>query len=180
MVKASLYTGGIPIQGSYIDLDDIKNHTPGVLFEANNDTATSDGSAVIIDVLANDTGDNLTLENADDGYHGQVRIVNGQVQYTPNTGFSGKDGFWYGISSPGLELKWAYVEVTINSPIESIPLKVVGDTATIEVNQSLTVDLLANDSGTGLSLAYVDDPANGMVTIQNNHSDLYTNCKLSW
>ena len=88
-----------------------------------------------------------------------MRIINGQVQYTPNTGFSGKDGFWYGISSPELELKWAYVEVTINSPIESIPLKVVGDRDTIEVNQSITVDLLANDSGTGLSLAYGGQPS---------------------
>ena len=30
------------IQGSYIDLDDIKNHTPGVLFKGNYDTAASD------------------------------------------------------------------------------------------------------------------------------------------
>jgi len=168
MVKASLYTGGIPIQGSYIDLDDIKNQTPGVLFEANYDTATSDGSAVIIDVLANDTGNNLTLERVDDAYNGQVNIVNGQAQYTPNTGFSGKDGFWYGISSPGLDLKWAYAEVTVNSPVESIPLKVGADTGTIGVNQSLTVDLLANDSGSGLSLAYVDNPANGKASIRNN------------
>ena len=168
MVTSSLYTGGIPIQGSYIDLDDIKNHTPGVLFEANYDTAASDGSAVTIDVLANDTGDNLTLESADDASHGQVRIVNAQAQYTPNTGFSGKDGFWYGINSPGLEMKWAFVEVTVNSPVGSTPLKVVADTATIEVNQSITIDLLANDTGTGLSLAYVDDPVNGTASIRNN------------
>lgn len=168
MITASLYTGGIPIQGSFIDLDDIKTNDPGVIFAANNDTAASDGSAVAIDVLANDTGTSLTLERVDDAYHGQVRIVNGQVQYTPNYGFSGKDGFWYGVRSPDFKLKWAYVEVTVNSAVESIPLKVVADIATIEVNQSLTVDLLTNDTGTGLSLAYVDDPANGTVSIRNN------------
>ncbi|HIP94449.1 MAG TPA: hypothetical protein EYH20_03810, partial [Leucothrix sp.] len=48
MVADSLYTGGIPIQGSFIDLDDIKSTTPGVQFAANNDTAESDGSTITI------------------------------------------------------------------------------------------------------------------------------------
>ncbi len=163
-----MYTGGIPIQGTFIDLDNIKSNTPGVVYAANNDTATSDGSAVTIDVLANDTGDNLTLESTDNAYHGQVRIVNGQAQYTPNRGFSGKDGFWYGIRSPELDLKWAYVEVTVQSLVAPMPLIVVADATTTDENQSITVDLLANDNGTDLSLASVDDPANGTVSIQNN------------
>jgi len=129
MVADSLYTGGIPIQGSFIDLDDIKSTTPGVQFAANNDTAESDGSTITIDVLANDTGDNLVLELVDPASEGQVTRVNGKLVYTPNAGFSGTDGFWYGISS-GNSWEWALVTVTVNSTTPPIVLKANLDAVT--------------------------------------------------
>lgn len=168
MVTDSLYTGGIPIQGTFIDLDNIRTNGAETIFKANNDTTTSNGSAISVNVLANDTGNSLSLDRVDNSKHGQVRIVNEQAQYTPNNSFSGTDGFWYGVRAPGRDLKWAYVEVTVNSAVQSIPLKAFGDNATTEVSQSVTIDVLANDSGTGLSLNTVDDPANGSVIIQNN------------
>ncbi|MEE9309697.1 MAG: hypothetical protein V3U64_01630, partial [Cocleimonas sp.] len=53
LVVDSLYTGGIPIQGSYIYVKNIKSNTPTTVFKVNNDSATSDGSGVNIDVLSN-------------------------------------------------------------------------------------------------------------------------------
>jgi len=169
MVTDSLVTGGIPIQGSYIYVKNIKSTTPTPVFAANNDTATSDGNPVDIDVMNNDTGSNLILEFADGASHGQVAIVNGIARYTPNAGFSGSDGFWYGISSPGVEWKWAFVNITVNS-VTPPPTKLVAvnDTASTTPGSSVTIDVLANDSGSNISLGVLDTAWIGTVTKSGN------------
>jgi len=152
MVTDSLVTGGIPIQGSYIYVKNIKTNTPAPVFAANNDSATSNGNAVDIDVLANDTGTSLILELADGANSGQVAIVNGKARYTPNSGFSGTDGFWYGISTPGLAWKWAFVDVTVNSVTPPTTLNAVNDTAVVTPGSAVVIDVLANDSGSNITL----------------------------
>ena len=169
LVVDSLYTGGIPIQGSFINLDDIKLNTPSVQFNANNDTAESDGSEITIDVLNNDTGDNLVLEAVDPASEGTVSIVNGQLKYTPNLGYSGEDNFWYGVSSTsGSSWEWALVTVTINSTIPPTPLKANEDVVTVTSGVTTTIDVLANDIGTGLQIGWYDTPTNGNINIVNN------------
>ena len=174
LVVDSLYTGGIPIQGSYIYVKNIKTNTPAPAFAANNDSATSDGSAIDIDVMSNDTGDNLILEYADGANNGQVAVINGIARYTPNQGFNGTDGFWYGISSPGLAWKWAFVDVTVNTttPLPST-LKAVNDTASTSPGGSVTIDVLANDSGTNISLGTLGTAWTGTVTRSGNQA-VYT------
>jgi hypothetical protein len=169
MVTASLATGGIPIQGSYIYVKNIKSNVVPTVFAANNDTATSNGSAVTIDVMQNDTGVGLTLEFADGADNGQVQIVNGKVVYTPNRGYSGTDGFWYGISSPGLSWEWAFVEVTVTSTVTPIVLNASDDTATTSSGQSVTINALANDTGNGLTLDVVDTAWTGTVSKSGNN-----------
>jgi len=166
MVADSLYTGGIPIQGSFINLDDIKSTTPGVQFAANNDTAESDGSTITIDVLANDTGDNLVLELVDPASEGQVTRVNGKLVYTPNAGFSGTDNFWYGISS-GNSWEWALVTVTVNSTTQPVVLKANLDAVTTGINTAKTIDVLANDTGTSLTIGWYDNPDHGTASVSN-------------
>ena len=169
LVVDSFYTGGVPIQGSYINLDDIKPNTPSVLFAANNDTAESDGSEITIDALNNDTGDNLTLEAVDPASNGTVSIVNGKLKYTPNLGFSGEDGFWYGISSTsGNSWEWALVTVTVNSTVPPTNLKAFEDIVTVTSGVTTTIDVLANDTGTGLHIGWYDTPTNGSISIVNN------------
>lgn len=166
LVVDTLATGGIPIQGSYIDIDDIKLNT-GIVFAANNDTAQSNGSAISIDVLQNDTGPSLILEAVDPASEGVASIVNGQISYTPNVGFSGTDSFWYGISSNG-NWEWALVTVTVNSVVNPIPLKANQDDVSAISNQATTIDVLANDTGIGLSIGWFDNPTNGTMVISNN------------
>ena len=169
MVTDSLVTGGIPIQGSFIYVKNIKTNTPTPVFAANNDTATSNGNAIDIDVLANDTGTNLILEYADGASHGQIAIVNGKARYTPNQGFSGSDGFWYGISTPGLAWKWAYVDVTVSSVTPPpTTLKAVNDTAATSPGSSATIDVLANDSGSNITLGDFGTAWIGTVTKSGN------------
>ncbi|HIP94968.1 MAG TPA: hypothetical protein EYH20_06490 [Leucothrix sp.] len=167
LVVDSLYTGGIPIQGSYIYVKDIKDNTAPA-FAANNDTATSNGNAVDIDVLANDTGTSLILEHAAGTSHGQVAIVNGKARYTPNQGYTGMDGFWYAISTPGLSWKWAYVDVTVTSSTVPPKLEAVNDTAVTSPGSSVTIDVLANDSGSNITLGNFGTTWIGTVTKSGN------------
>jgi len=168
----SLYVGGIPIQGNYLSLSSIQTTTPTVPFAANNDTAASAGEEITIDVLANDTGDNLVLAAVDPAQHGQVSIVNGQLDYTPTQGFSGTETIWYGVTS-GTEWQWAAVTITVTSNVQPDPLKANKDTAITTANTQVTIDVLANDTGTGLTIGWFDNPSNGTLTVVNNEF-LYT------
>ena len=56
-------------------------------------------TVAVIDVLANDTGDALSIIKVSQGKSGSVRITNGKVTYTPKAGFVGNDVFWYAIKS---------------------------------------------------------------------------------
>jgi len=168
LVVDSLYTGGIPIQGNYIDIDTIQSNS-GPAFVANNDTAQSNGSAISIDVLQNDTGSNLNLEAVDPASNGTVTISNGKLNYTPNAGFSGTDNFWYGVSSNGdWHWEWALVTVTVNSTTPPTQLKANKDEVSAVSGTATTIDVLANDTGTGLTIGWYDSPANGTMTLSNN------------
>ncbi len=169
MVTDSLATGGIPIQGSYIYVKNIKSNIAPVVFAANNDTASSNGSTVAIDVLQNDTGNSLIVEYADGASHGRVEVINNQVRYTPTSGFSGTDGFWYGISSPNLEWQWAYVTMTVTSTVPPVVLVANNDVAETVSGSSVTIDVLSNDSGRGLVLSVVDTAWTGITTRSGNN-----------
>ena len=67
--------------------------------------ATEDGSAVTIDVLANDSdpeGMQLTLAATTQPANGTAVVANGMVEYTPNAGYYGSDSFTYTVSDGDL------------------------------------------------------------------------------
>lgn len=165
-----IYTGGAPIQGSYISLNNIKLSNSNVPFSAHHDFATSNnGSSVTINVLQNDTGNNLELSAVDPANNGSVSIVGGQLRYTPNSTYKGTDAFWYGITSAASnEWKWALVTVKVNSSTSSPPLKAFRDVISTSSSAAITIDVLANDTGTGLSIGWHDDPVNGRIRKSNN------------
>ncbi|HIP81663.1 MAG TPA: hypothetical protein EYH16_04555 [Leucothrix mucor] len=167
LVVDSLYTGGVPIQGTYIDVDDIRSTTPHVPFVANYDTAESDGSAITVDVLANDTGTGLVLEAVYSGPNGEASNVGGEISYTPNSGFSGKDTIWYAVSSTTAnKWEWAALTVTVDSTVQPIVIKANQDIASTTSGKAVTIDLLANDKGTGLRTGWID-PAIGGTFVDN-------------
>ncbi|WP_238179899.1 tandem-95 repeat protein, partial [Methylobacterium oxalidis] len=72
---------------------------------AQNDTATTnEDTPVTIDVLANDnigandTDQNLSITKFDQGQHGTVALVGGQITYTPSKDFTGTDTFTYTVT----------------------------------------------------------------------------------
>jgi subtilisin family serine protease len=88
---------------------------------ANNDTATTKiNTAVVINVLSNDTdvdNDALSVSSFSDGNNGSVSLnPNGSLTYTPGTGFTGTDTFTYTVDDGKGGTDSATVNVTVNRP----------------------------------------------------------------
>src|SRR5690606_11758774 len=102
------------------------------------DAATTiEGTAVEIDVLANDTGAEgatLSIEAVGTPSNGTAEIVEGVVVYTPAEGFSGDDMFEYTVTD-GENTATATVTVTVEEDVvEGL------DPAVVEACQGYTGD----------------------------------------
>ncbi len=86
---------------------------------AQNDAATTkQDTAVSINVLANDSdvdGDNLTIASVASANNGVTAIVDNQIVYTPEAGFSGEDSFIYSIDDGSGVSNSAQVNVTVSA-----------------------------------------------------------------
>jgi len=89
---------------------------------ANTDIAeTNVNTAVTVNVLANDTGNSLTISSIGNPSSGTVVIDNGKILYTPATGFSGTATFSYtAVDSIGQKAT-GNVTVTVNNIVISSP-----------------------------------------------------------
>ncbi|MCB1777190.1 MAG: cadherin-like domain-containing protein, partial [Candidatus Competibacteraceae bacterium] len=122
---------------------------PGL--NAVDDTATTAAiTPVTINVLANDTPNTgVTVAVTSVPAQGAaVRNADNTITYTPNAGFAGTDTFTYAITDSFGQTDTATVTVTVNPP----GLNAVDDTATTAATTPVTVTVLANDSGTGLTV----------------------------
>jgi len=129
-------------------------NTPPV---AVNDSAnTNEDTAVVIAVLANDTDPDSpanTINPATVAIGGTgpangtatVNPVTGAVMYTPNLNFNGNDSFTYVVQDTlGAFSNVATVSITVN-PVDDPP-NAVNDAASVNVNNSVTISVLANDT----------------------------------
>lgn len=149
---------------------DVMETTSGAYPVGNPDTATSIGTqAIIIDVLANDTGSGLTISdtNAWSLRGGNVAIVNNKLSYSPAANFSGEDKIWYVFEDSIGRTNSAEVTITVatNAPYP------VAITESISVTRNIVkeFDALANDIGVGLSITDVNAYSvnGGQVSITN-------------
>lgn len=152
-----------------------------------NDSAdTKTGTAVKIDVLANDSdpeNDALSVLEVTQGKDGTVVInEDGTVTYTPNAGFIGKDTFTYVVMDEHEAIATGTVTVNVNPRSSggggsyNYPPKAVDDEATTHVNQPVNVPVLNNDSdpekGT-LKVITVTQGVYGSVTINSDGTVRY-------
>ncbi|MCP5083297.1 MAG: tandem-95 repeat protein, partial [Alphaproteobacteria bacterium] len=145
---------------------------------ARNDTASVDeDTAVSINVLANDSdldGDPLSVTAASAG-NGSVSIrPDGTLDYTPNANFNGTDTLTYTISDGNGSTDTATVAITVN-PVNDGP-DALNDTASVNEDSIVTINVLANDSdldGDALSVTAAS-AGNGSVSIRPDGSLDYT------
>ncbi len=129
--------------------------------EANDDSAETDrGQPVTIDVLANDTGDDLEVVAIDQPDNGTVADNgDGTVTFTPASGFVGTAQFGYTIEDSFDQQATASVTVTVNMGENNPPIA-VDDFATTQKNTAVIIDVLANDSDPdGDPLTIIEVPA---------------------
>lgn len=145
------------LDGGVDDDDGLVNGTivdPGgvsVMFNGNTQpVATDDAVTIIVDesvtieALSNDAdpdGDDLRITSATTTF-GTAEIVGDNIEYTPPSGFIGEVIVNYGISDGNGGSDLGEITVTI---IGNNPPQAIEDSVTIDVDQSVTVDVLAND-----------------------------------
>jgi len=141
---------------------------------AANDAATTvSGTAVAINVLANDSdpdGDPLTIQSVTTPQLGAAQISGRQIVYTPAAGLLGTDTFNYTINDGRGGTATATVTVTITPPPNAPPIA-ADDAATTAFATPVMINVIANDSdpdGDALTVVAVTQPTGGLAEIVNN------------
>ena len=129
------------------------------------------GEAATIDVLANDSGDSLTVTDVTDPRNGQA-IINADhtITYTPEAGFIGPDNFEYTATDVAGFTATATVNLTVDPP----PLEARDDQENTSANSPIDISVLANDAGTGITVTAASDPAHGITEILGGTIVRYT------
>ena len=140
---------------------------PPTLTAADDDATTTSGQPVEIDVLENDSGTGLAVTDVTDPANGTAEILSGSsIRYTPDAVFVGSDIFEYTIT----DTDGATAVATVRVNVEAVPLVVENDEVSTIAGEPVTIDVLSNDSGTGLSVTGVTDPANGTAEVNANNT----------
>ncbi|WP_204263174.1 Calx-beta domain-containing protein [Spongiivirga citrea] len=147
--------------------------------DAIDDTASTDeDTTATIDVLANDTfiNTNIAVTSVTSPTYGVVTInADNTINYVPEADFVGTDTFDYEVTitfaDGSTETDTATVTITVN-PIADVE----DDADTTEFETPITVDVLANDTfeGTSIAVTAVSTPANGTVVINADNTVTYT------
>ncbi|MBU6245715.1 MAG: tandem-95 repeat protein [Actinomycetales bacterium] len=131
-------------------------------------------------VLANDSGSGITRTSNTQPPNGTVTMnPDGSFTYTPNPGFSGQDCWNYTITEAGQNPATATAQscVTVGSPAPSAPVA-SNDTYTTPYQTPKVVPanagVLANDTGTGITVTSNTQPPNGTVAMNPDGSYTYT------
>ena len=126
---------------------------------ANNDLASTQvNNGVSINVLANDDAKNFVFDDSSlridsPPSNGLATVLAGTttIRYEPNTDFAGSDSFSYSIATTsGYRTVPANVTITVQN-VNQAPVA-VADAVTVETGNSVTIDVLSNDSDADGSL----------------------------
>jgi len=152
----------------------IVNFNPDAADDA---VVTDEDTALLIDVLANDSdadGAPLSITAVTQPANGTVEIVGNRILFTPNDNYNGPESFTYTVFDGVDGFDTATVSLTIN-PVNDAPVA-VDDTITVVEDTTTTIDVLANDIDIdGDTLTIVTASAlNGTVTINADSTLSYT------
>ncbi|SHL81934.1 FecR family protein, partial [Roseovarius marisflavi] len=118
---------------------------PVVRVVQDDSVTNGEDATIVVSVLANDTGDSLTLVSATDGLNGTTALNDdGTITYTPNENFSGVDSFSYTASDGQGGSDTATVTVTV-TPVNDAPVA-QDDSAVTAEDSNVQIAVLDNDS----------------------------------
>ncbi|MBO9475520.1 tandem-95 repeat protein [Shimia sp. R10_1] len=147
---------------------------------AGDDTGSTDeDTAVLIDVLGNDTdveGGALFVSAITDPAHGTVTIDGaGLLRYTPDADFNGSDAFTYTVSDGDGGVDMGTVLVTV-APVNDAPVA-QDDLVTTSEDVAVTFEVTGNDSdadGDDIAVSDVSAASNGTVELTTEGDLRYT------
>jgi len=154
------------------------NHLPVAFDDAR---GTEYNTPVTVDVLTNDKGledGGIVVSVETSPAQGSVTIVNNEVVFTPESGFTGKETFSYRVTDKEGDFDIANVLITVKEDgvVNHIPVAVNDTSETIE-NTSVIINILANDAGLddgfGKILIFTE-PLFGSVIVNANRTITYT------
>lgn len=148
--------------------------------KANPDTAIvpKNSPGQPLNVLGNDTGTGLVVVSVTQPDHGTASLgtaaganVAAYVIYKPATDYVGGDHFTYTIKDANGATSTAEVTLTVvdTSPPPPPALKAVDDKArAVKNGPAVAINVIANDTGSGIKVTAVTQGAHGKVEILNN------------
>ncbi|HCT30888.1 MAG TPA: hypothetical protein DIW31_09175, partial [Bacteroidales bacterium] len=155
----------------------ITDHIPVAV---DDNTTTQENNAVVISVLANDTGleDGGLVITTNQPTHGTIVInLDNTITYTPSTGYVGNDSFTYQVCDADGDCATATVTITVNSTgTDHLPVA-VDDNASTEKDKEVVINVLSNDTGLedgGLAVTVVNQPIHGTIVINADNTITYT------
>ncbi|MGE0089643.1 MAG: Ig-like domain-containing protein, partial [Bacteroidales bacterium] len=161
-----------------VHVDKPGNHLPDAFDDAR---GTNFDTPVSVDVLTNDKGledGEIVVSVETSPAQGSVTIVNNEVIFTPESGFTGKETFSYRVTDKEGDFDIANVLITVKEDgvVNHIPVAVNDTSETIE-NTSVIINILANDvgldDGFGKILIFTE-PLFGSVIVNANRTITYT------
>ncbi len=136
------------------------------------DTASTGCSAITIDVLKNDSdpdGDALSIIDVGSASLGTAVISGNTIVYTPSNtcskGNTGTDTFSYTISDGNGNTASANVSVDVKGVKDGGGIDAEPDDVMVHPGETVSINVLANDAGTGLKIEAVDEPSQGTAKI---------------
>ena len=141
----------------------------------NDSKTTAFNTAITVPVLNNDKdtdGDTLSITSIsipDNG--GKAVKTNKTIRYTPIAGFSGTETFTYSVSDGKGGTDSAKVTITVTAPSVNRFPDAVEDAADVLFNQTVTVDVLSNDTDPDndvLSVLSIVQPPVGIAKLNTN------------
>jgi large repetitive protein len=167
--------GEVSVAGVFVTVTDGGNDAPVAIDDQLTTPEDTEGG---VNLLANDSdpdGDTLTVVSFTQAVHGTVAVVAGIASYIPAANYNGPDAFAYTLQDPTGATSTATVHITV-VPVNDAPVA-AGDSASLDEDTSVTVDVVANDSdidGDALTVTAVSQPAHGTAAIVSGHEVSYT------
>jgi outer membrane protein OmpA-like peptidoglycan-associated protein len=146
---------------------DVTVSAPVTLAPADDTATATSGVGQDVDVLGNDAGNPpMTVSAVGTASHGSVTITGGGagVRYTSSGGYTGSDSFSYDVTDALGGTATATVDVTVSAP--SGGADPVDDTATVDYDSSVLVDVLDNDPDGAVLDGVGSAPGHGSATVE--------------
>jgi len=152
----------------------------GIPVATDDETSTTENTAVSIDLLSNDSGladVPVVVTISTNPTNGTVVVESDNtITYTPDSEFFGNDSFSYTVTDANGDADEADVAITVTEDTNVVPVATNDEASTTE-NTAVSIDVLSNDTGLNdvpVVVTISTNPTNGSVVVEDDNTVTYT------